>query len=416
LGVTGNATLSADLDVDGTSNLDNTDIDGTLDVSGDVDMHATLDVDGNTTVGGTLGVTGNATLSADLDVDGTSNLDNTDIDGTLDVSGDVDMHATLDVTGNTDIDGTLDVDGTTTLDSLNASEGVDFDSTLNVDGTSQFNDDVNVDATLTADTAVVEHYLRVQTPTLPGGTSTTIISKPEFAVVNATGNNIFSVDGHNELTTIQNLIVTDQATWTGNLEVSGNLEADDILSNSQVVAGGSNYGSNWPTDGTDNNVLTRRDYVDYHRINQTDVPQFFSYDASLIAAASADPDYNEAVYYMNGNVVLYADSAATTGDNYTFTIVGKNFDQFRDADGSLTNDGDIEASLWAENNEFSLNGNITRVDATTMTFTLGYDDVNSIVACTDGVVRPHLSVGTIDGGQFATGIYLFLDIVAPVTP
>ena len=79
----------------------------------------------------------------------------------------------------------------------------------------------------------------------------------------------------------------------------------------------------------------------------------------------------------------------------------------------LTNDGDIEASLWAENNEFSLNGNITRVDDTTMTFTLGYDDVNSIVACTDGVVRPQLSVGTIDGGQFATGIYLFLDIVAP---
>jgi hypothetical protein len=162
--------------------------------------------------------------------------------------------------------------------------------------------------------------------------------------------------------------------------------------------------------------LTRRDYVDYHRINQTDVPQFFSYDASLIAAASADPDYNEAVYYMNGNVVLYGDSVATTGDNYTFTITGRNFDQFRDADGSLVGDNDLEASLWAENNEFSLNTNIVRVDDNTLTFTLGYEDVNSIVACTDGVVRPHLSVGTIDGGQFATGIYLFLDIVAPVTP
>jgi cytoskeletal protein CcmA (bactofilin family) len=354
-----------------------------------------------------------------LDVDGVTTLDS------LNAAEGVDFDSTLHVDGDTDVDGDFDVDGVTTLDSLNAAEGVDFDSTLNVDGatdlnstlevdgTSQFNDDVNVDATLTADTAIVEHYLRVQTPTLPGGTSATIVSKAEFAVVNAAGNNIFSVDGHNELTTIQNLIVTDQATWSGDLEVSGNLEADDILSNSQVVAGNSNYGYNWPTDGTDWNMLTRRDYVDFHRINQTDVPQFFSYDASLIAAASADPDYNEAVYYMNGNVVLYADSAATTGDNYTFTITGRNFDQFRDADGSLTNDGDLEASLWAENNEFSLNTNITRVNANTLTFTLGYDDVNSIVACTDGVVRPQLSVGTIDGGQFATGIYLFLDIVAP---
>jgi len=317
------------------------------------------------------------------------------------------LNGTLDVSGNTDIDGTLDVQG-----DANFQAEVHVGDSLVVDGFSQFNADANVDATLTADTAVVEHYLRVQTPTLPGGTSATIVSKPEFAVVNAAGNNIFSVDGHNELTTIQNLIVTDQATWSGDLEVSGNMEADDILSNSQVVAGGSNYGSNWPTDGTDFNMLTRRDYVDFHRINQTDVPQFWSYDASLIAAASADPDYNEAVYYMNGNVVLYADSAATTGDNYTFTVVGKNFDQFRDADGNLVGDADLEASLWAENQEFSLNTNLVRVDDNTMTFTLGYDDVNSIVACTDGVVRPHLTVGTIDGGQFATGIYLFLDIVA----
>jgi hypothetical protein len=312
-----------------------------------------------------------------------------------------------------DFDSTLDVDGVTTLDSLNAAEGVYFESTLEVDGHTALDSTLTVDDFAQFnDTVSVAKHLVVETPTLPAGTSAGIIDEPEFAVKNAGGDYIVQVDGHNDIMTVQNLTVTDQAYWTGNMEVTGDISGDNIISTSGMFAGNTNYGYNWPSDGTDFNMLTRRDYVDYHRINQTDVPQFWSYDADLIAGASADPDYNEAVYYMNGNVVLYADSAATTGDNYVFTIKGRNFDQFRDADGSLTNDADIIASLWAENNEFSLNTNITRVDATTMTFTLGYNDVNSIVACTDGVVRPKLAVGTVDGGMFDTGIYLFLDIVA----
>ena len=41
----------------------------------------------NATVTGTLTLTGNADFNGDLDVDGTANLDNTDIDGTLNTSG-----------------------------------------------------------------------------------------------------------------------------------------------------------------------------------------------------------------------------------------------------------------------------------------------------------------------------------------
>ncbi|MDG2209181.1 MAG: hypothetical protein P8K81_04235, partial [Flavobacteriales bacterium] len=53
----GGVILAESIDVDGVSNLDNTDIDGTLDVSGDVDMHGTLDVTGviNTATGSTFG-------------------------------------------------------------------------------------------------------------------------------------------------------------------------------------------------------------------------------------------------------------------------------------------------------------------------------------------------------------------------
>ena len=41
----------------------------------------------NATVTGSLTLTGNADFNGDLDVDGTANLDNTDIDGTLNTSG-----------------------------------------------------------------------------------------------------------------------------------------------------------------------------------------------------------------------------------------------------------------------------------------------------------------------------------------
>ena len=41
----------------------------------------------NATVTGTLTLTGNGDFNGDLDVDGTANLDNTDIDGTLNTSG-----------------------------------------------------------------------------------------------------------------------------------------------------------------------------------------------------------------------------------------------------------------------------------------------------------------------------------------
>ena len=197
------------------------------------------------------------------------------------------------------------------------------------------------------------------------------------------------------------------------MEVYGNISADNISSSSAIVAGSSNYGYNWPNDGTDNNVLTRRDYVDFHRINQTNVPQAWSYDADLIASATT-AHYAEAVYYMNGNVVMYADSTSQCDKNYRFTIKGRNFDEFRDADGNLVANDEVLVRLWAENDYVDVQA--TRQDDETLTFQLGYNDINGIVACTDGVVRPTMTIGTEDGGYFMTGLHLFLDIVAPSTP
>ena len=107
--VADNIDLEGDMDVNGTSNLDNTDIDGTLAVDGttiSLDATTSLNIDNsNTSNGITIGtatsgvpisighstsettVNDNLSVTGDMAVDGTANLDNTDIDGTLTQDG-----------------------------------------------------------------------------------------------------------------------------------------------------------------------------------------------------------------------------------------------------------------------------------------------------------------------------------------
>jgi cytoskeletal protein CcmA (bactofilin family) len=156
LGTLSALTVSGDLDVDGTTNLDVVDIDGavnmatTLLVTGNVDFNGDLDVDGTTNLdvvdidgavnmATTLLVTGNVDFNGDLDVDGTTNLDAVDIDGA------VNMATTLLVTGNVDFNGDLDVDGTTNLDVVDIDGAVDMASTLAVAGVVTANAGVVVD-------------------------------------------------------------------------------------------------------------------------------------------------------------------------------------------------------------------------------------------------------------------------------
>ena len=107
--VADNIDLEGDMDVNGTSNLDNTDIDGTLADDGttiSLDATTSLNIDNsNTSNGITIGtatsgvpisighstsettVNDNLSVTGDMAVDGTANLDNTDIDGTLTQDG-----------------------------------------------------------------------------------------------------------------------------------------------------------------------------------------------------------------------------------------------------------------------------------------------------------------------------------------
>jgi hypothetical protein len=350
-------------------------------------LNSTLDVDGQTELNDSLHVDGNVDFDSELNVDG-----HTELNDSLHVDGGVDMDSNLNVDGNFNVGGNSYMDGT-----------------LEVNGTSQFNSDMNVDATLTTDSAIVEESLKIYTPAYPGLDAPTL-SEPEFEILNVAGDPIFEVDGHNDDVIAENLTVNGVFT-TQDWIVNDDISADDISAAGVVTAGNTTYGSEWGTGASSpNNWLTRKDYVDFHRQAATGVIQAFSYDADLIGGATG-ADYNDAVYYMNGDLVLYADSVeSANGKNYTITVKGENFNSLVDEDGApLT----IEAAIWAENNELAITAashNLSVVNDNTITFEIGYGDINGIVACTSGKVRPTLALGSATYGMQMTGLHFFIEI------
>jgi cytoskeletal protein CcmA (bactofilin family) len=129
LGVSGEAvfdnlvTINNNLDIsNGNFTVDaqtqSTFLQGTLDVSGNMDLDGTLDVSGNTHLENRLDVSGAVVLDSTLNVTNDFNINsgkftvdaetgNTFLQGTLDVSGDMDLDGTLEVSGNTHLENRL---------------------------------------------------------------------------------------------------------------------------------------------------------------------------------------------------------------------------------------------------------------------------------------------------------------------
>jgi len=289
---------------------------------------------------------------------------------------------------------------------------------LNVVGNATFNDFVTFN-----DSAMVEKHLRVNAPYMdPLTVSLSVRSQPEFEVRNPSGAKIFQVDGHEAMTTIQNLTVQSTMLIQGNLSTLGDVAADDIHASQYMSMGGTTFGAS-SLSATDWNKVTRKDYVDYNREAQIGVPTAFSYDASLISPATGfTPQYNDAVYYLNGNVVFYHDSTSVAagpavpltspnaGDNYTITVKGNNFTGLLSAVGGSD---EVSAQLWLENNVLDLGAahSYDVVDDETITFNLGYSDLDALTDCTSGVIRPTLALGRATDGFHMTGLHFFFDIV-----
>ena len=185
LAVTGSIDLSANIDVDGTANLDAVDIDGAVDMAS------------------SLTLAGNADFNGNLDVDGTTNLDAVDIDGA------VDMASTLTLAGNADFNGNLDVDGTTNLDAVDIDGAVDMASSLTLAGNADFNGNLDVDGTTNLDGTNVAGTLAVS-----GAATVDNLSLDGNTITTSSGN--LTIDSNGGTTTIN-----DNAVISGNLTVNG---------------------------------------------------------------------------------------------------------------------------------------------------------------------------------------------------
>ena len=165
---------------------------------------------GNTDITGTLDVTGNTTLST-LDVSTIDTTGATSIGGTFNVG--TNKFTVLSNSGNLDMAGTLDVGGRTIIDdTLQVTQNVDFDSDLNVDGNAQ------IDGTLTVDSATT-----IKDNVIVRGSTKT------FKLQNGSNQDkitLHSTSGNAEITgtsTLGALDVTNNTTIGGTLGVTGQI-------------------------------------------------------------------------------------------------------------------------------------------------------------------------------------------------
>ena len=149
----GSSVPSVKLDVIGNTKLLGTlSVDQTATFNGSIDANANLDVDGTTdldvlNVSETATFDGNIVANADLDVDGTTDLDALNVSETATFEGNIDANQDLDVDGRTELDitnisETLNVTGLSTFGSA-----VDVNSDLDVSGRTEL-DITNINETL----------------------------------------------------------------------------------------------------------------------------------------------------------------------------------------------------------------------------------------------------------------------------
>jgi predicted acyltransferase (DUF342 family) len=346
LTVADNADLNSDLDVDGVTNLDTTDIDGSLNT---LDM-ATFQA--NVQINDSLNVMADARIIGDLRVD-----TNTDLNGTLDVSG------------NTDIDGTLDAQGATNLQStLTVADFADFNDSLDVAMSVNIQDNLDVNDSLSLNTA--ENEGRVFTMyDSQGGLGVTIETTNTSESTSAT-----------TLTT-HRLIVQDDAVYNGDLNVNGALA---VTSNITSAAAPSSP-----------NHITNKQYVDDAIAAAITPPQMWDYEA--VNSTSGDT-----IYYINGDLLLYG----TEEDglvNYTIRVYGEDLNQ-SGTDMEITG-----VRLRARGNAQALTGTpynwTPNSGGGAATFDIGYTDIVTLAGGQEnGYVSCSLQFEVAGGQQYNSGL------------
>jgi hypothetical protein len=225
----------------------NTDIEGTLNVEGEVTIQDSVIINAANEVFSIRNGSGVAKFDVDTD------NGNTLIEGTLNVNGTVDVDADFavrngttdkffvdNVTGNTDIQGTLDVNGATEItNTLDVSNAVTFDQTLLVQGNSEFNGTVDVDANFAVRSGSTDK-MTVKSSSGNIATDGTLVVQGQTTI-----NDSLIVDAANEVFSIRNGSAVEKfgvdadngnTNIVGTLTVGDPTQINDTLGVSNVVS------------------------------------------------------------------------------------------------------------------------------------------------------------------------------------
>ena len=230
--------INGDLDVDGKTDLDDLSVAGVSTFSAFVDVNSDIDVDGKTdlddlSVAGVSTFTAFVDVNSDIDVDGKTDLDDLSVVGVSTFSAFVDVNSDIDVDGKTDLDD-LSVAGVSTLTDLRIGNANSIDIIRDEDDMAS--DDVNALATQQS----IKKYVDDRTPAGPGGSELTVSADSgtnqvidlatEVLDIEGTSNEIETVTGTNKVVVglPDNVTITNKLTVTGDLDVDGKTDLDDL--------------------------------------------------------------------------------------------------------------------------------------------------------------------------------------------
>jgi hypothetical protein len=238
-----------------------------------------------------------------------------------------------------------------------------LNGTLNVEGDATFQEDV-----------IVEDNVFMNTEGNAGTVLTIDDANGQAAITVTTSVVNVQTNATSTTLTVPSLVVEESANYTGDMSVGGNL----TVTNNVTAATAPTVGSH----------LTNKDYVDAQITTAITAPEMFSYDAT------ASSSNNNVIYYINGDLLVYATEMSTNGSsnyNYTITLTGSNLDQVQG--GTLRARGN-SAVLDAANYDWAYDAGTDAI-----TFDIDYNTISALAgAQEDGYVSCSLSFGYGNAG------------------
>jgi hypothetical protein len=321
-------TVTGDIDVDGTTNLDIVDIDGA------VNMATTALVTGVLTTTATQVATGGITSGSDIisDTDSTDSLGSTGVRwlkgwfdtltaGTLTVGsgsvtdssgaisfGDENLTTTGIVTAagtsvftNLDISGDIDVDGTTNLDVVDIDGAVDMASTLQVDSAATFSSTVNTNN----DVVIAKSSTGVPSLTLSGFAGA---SSP-YSIINFY-NSDGSQQGPNNAAQIKALAInSDGSGGSLDFHTSTGTSTEGADATKKVTIGGGGAFTTFPSAGQPAAFNEDGVDVDFRVESDTNAHAFY------VDGASGNVSIGSSTAYGTSKLTLFAATNPTTASS-----------------------------------------------------------------------------------------------------